>query len=77
VVFFAAGFPDAAFLWTDFPLAVRAGFAIAFFTDAFPLAGRAGFAGLALPAAWADFLGADFPTFRGAGFLLGMLLPFF
>jgi hypothetical protein len=45
-------------------------FAIAFF-DAF-------FAGFAAPPAWrAGFLVAGFPVLRGAGFLLGILLPFF
>jgi hypothetical protein len=68
--FLRAGLFAPAFLADDFPPAGRAGFAITFFTDAF-------LAGLALPATWADFLGADFPAFRGAGFLVGMLLPFF
>jgi hypothetical protein len=53
-----------------FPPAGRAGFAIAFF-DAF-------FAGFAAPPdGRTGFLVAGFPVLRGAGFLLGILLPFF
>jgi hypothetical protein len=68
---FAVPFLGAGFLVTAFLGAGLAGFfAIAFFTDVF-------FAGLAVPAAWTGFLVADFPVLCGAGFLFGMLLPFF
>jgi hypothetical protein len=71
---FDTGFADPFLgtgFFTAFLGATLAGFfAIAFFTDAF-------FAGLAFAAAWAGFLVADFPVLCGAGFFVGMLLPFF
>src|SRR4030095_7775343 len=72
--FFATGFFTVifftGFFTAPFPDTCFAGFfAIVLFT--------AFFAGLALPTAWTGFLVAGFPPFGRAGFLVGILLPFF